>query len=113
MGSGQCDVKRYNRRLRELIRTGSGTPSFIVSHELGLDEAPDAYKHFDARDNGWTKVVLHPGRTAEQRGDQPQVQGAAASPAQLPAGVDVGRLGQSSKASELTGAGNTRPAEGL
>ena len=66
MGSGQCDVKRYNRRLRELIRTGSGAPSFIVSHELGLEEAPDAYRHFDARDNGWTKVVLHPGRTVEQ-----------------------------------------------
>jgi threonine dehydrogenase-like Zn-dependent dehydrogenase len=33
-------------------------PSFIVSHELPLAEAPEAYKHFDARDNGWTKVVL-------------------------------------------------------
>ena len=22
---------------------------------------PDAYKHFDARDKGWTKVVLKPG----------------------------------------------------
>jgi hypothetical protein len=25
-----------------------------------LDEAPEAYKHFDARDNGWTKVILRP-----------------------------------------------------
>jgi glutathione-independent formaldehyde dehydrogenase len=31
-----------------------------VSHHLSLDQAPDAYQHFDARDNGWTKVVLHP-----------------------------------------------------
>jgi threonine dehydrogenase-like Zn-dependent dehydrogenase len=31
-----------------------------VSHELSLEEAPDAYKHFDARDDGWTKVVLRP-----------------------------------------------------
>ncbi|MEU2494303.1 hypothetical protein [Streptomyces sp. NPDC007883] len=23
-------------------------------------EAPTAYAHFDARDEGWTKVVLHP-----------------------------------------------------
>jgi hypothetical protein len=25
-----------------------------------LAEAVDAYKHFDNRDEGWTKVVLHP-----------------------------------------------------
>lgn len=35
-------------------------PDFIVSHELSLDEAPDAYRHFDARENGWTEVVLKP-----------------------------------------------------
>jgi hypothetical protein len=22
--------------------------------------APDAYKHFDDRDKGWTKVIMHP-----------------------------------------------------
>jgi glutathione-independent formaldehyde dehydrogenase len=63
-GSGQCDVKRYNRRLRSLIREGKAAPSFIVSHELPLDQGPDAYRHFDARENGWTKVVLHPGVTS-------------------------------------------------
>jgi glutathione-independent formaldehyde dehydrogenase len=60
MGSGQCPVKRYNRRLRDLIAAGKATPSFIVSHELPLDEGPAAYKHFDAREDGWTKVVLKP-----------------------------------------------------
>jgi threonine dehydrogenase-like Zn-dependent dehydrogenase len=35
-------------------------PSWIVSHQLPLDEAPSGYQHFDARDDGWTKVVLHP-----------------------------------------------------
>ncbi|MDX6222709.1 MAG: glutathione-independent formaldehyde dehydrogenase, partial [Frankiales bacterium] len=35
-------------------------PSFLVSHEIGLDQAPEAYRHFDKRDNGWTKVILHP-----------------------------------------------------
>jgi glutathione-independent formaldehyde dehydrogenase len=25
-----------------------------------LSEAPTAYEHFDARDDGWTKVVLKP-----------------------------------------------------
>lgn len=60
MGSGQANVKAYNRRLRNLIASGRATPSFIVSHELPLDAAPDAYRHFDMRDNGWTKVVLKP-----------------------------------------------------
>lgn len=60
MGTGQANVKSYNRRLCNLIETGKAKPSFIVSHELSLSEAPEAYKHFDARDNGWTKVVLKP-----------------------------------------------------
>ncbi|MFG3079022.1 glutathione-independent formaldehyde dehydrogenase [Streptomyces sp. NPDC048225] len=60
MGTGQAPVKRYNRALRDLIAGGKATPSFVVSHELKLDEAPTAYEHFDARDEGWTKVVLHP-----------------------------------------------------
>jgi glutathione-independent formaldehyde dehydrogenase len=63
LGSGQCPVKKYNRHLRNLIHAGRAEPSFIVSHRLGLDEAPDAYQHFDARDDGWTKVILHPGQT--------------------------------------------------
>jgi glutathione-independent formaldehyde dehydrogenase len=60
MGTGQCPVKRYNRRLRDLIITGRASPSFIVSHELSLDQAPDGYLHFDNREDGWTKVLLHP-----------------------------------------------------
>lgn len=60
IGTGQCNVKAYNRRLRDLIHQDRANPSMIVSHELSLDEAPDAYNHFDKRDKGWTKVVLHP-----------------------------------------------------
>jgi glutathione-independent formaldehyde dehydrogenase len=60
MATGQANVKAYNRYLCNLIHTGRAKPSWIVSHELLLDEAPEAYKHFDARDKGWTKVILHP-----------------------------------------------------
>jgi threonine dehydrogenase-like Zn-dependent dehydrogenase len=60
MGTGQANVKAYNRRLRNLIHHGKANPGFIISHELPLSEAPTAYKHFDNRDEGWTKVVLHP-----------------------------------------------------
>jgi threonine dehydrogenase-like Zn-dependent dehydrogenase len=60
MGTGQANVKAYNRYLRNLIHTGRAKPSWIISHELSLAEAPDAYKHFDSREKGWTKVILHP-----------------------------------------------------
>ena len=60
MASGQTNVKAYNRRLCELIANDKAKPSFIVSHRLSLDQGPDAYRHFDARDEGWTKVVLRP-----------------------------------------------------
>ena len=58
LGTGQANVKAYNRELRDLIHVGKAKPSFLISHRLGLDEAPDAYEHFDKRENGWTKVVL-------------------------------------------------------
>ncbi|WP_326825796.1 glutathione-independent formaldehyde dehydrogenase [Streptosporangium sp. NBC_01756] len=61
IGNGQCNVKRYNRQLRTLIHEGKARPSWVVSHELNLDDAPDGYEHFDRRDLGWTKVVIHPG----------------------------------------------------
>jgi len=60
MGVGQCNVKSYNRQLRDLIITGRATPSFVVSHELPLEQAPNAYEKFDKRIEGYTKVVLHP-----------------------------------------------------
>jgi threonine dehydrogenase-like Zn-dependent dehydrogenase len=60
VANGQANVKQYNRRLRDLIAEGKAKPSQIVSHELSLDEAPEAYKAFDERQDGWTKVVLHP-----------------------------------------------------
>jgi glutathione-independent formaldehyde dehydrogenase len=60
MGTGQAPVKRYNRQLRDLIITGRATPSWIVSHEVALEEAPEAYEKFDRRIDGYTKVLLHP-----------------------------------------------------
>ena len=60
MGTGQADVKSYNRGLRDLIVAGRATPSFVVSKRLPLEEAPDAYKKFDNREQGYSKVVLDP-----------------------------------------------------
>jgi glutathione-independent formaldehyde dehydrogenase len=60
IGTGQCNVKRYNRLLRDLIVAGRAVPSTVVTKELPLEEAPDAYERFDNREEGYTKVVLKP-----------------------------------------------------
>ncbi|WP_069802598.1 glutathione-independent formaldehyde dehydrogenase [Thermogemmatispora onikobensis] len=60
LATGQCNVKRYNRYLRDLIIAGRAKPSFIVSHRVPLDEAPVAYEKFDKRVEGYTKVILKP-----------------------------------------------------
>ncbi|KAJ3539556.1 hypothetical protein NM688_g6345 [Phlebia brevispora] len=60
VGTGQCNVKKYNRYLRDLIIAGRAKPSFVVSHNLSLDEAAHAYEKFDKRIDGYTKVLLHP-----------------------------------------------------
>jgi glutathione-independent formaldehyde dehydrogenase len=62
MGTGQANVKAYNRFLSRLIERDKAKPSMIVSHELPLAKAPEAYENFDQRKNGWTKVVLKPGK---------------------------------------------------
>ncbi|SDE36754.1 glutathione-independent formaldehyde dehydrogenase [Paraburkholderia lycopersici] len=60
IATGQANVKAYNRKLRDLIAAGKARPSQIISHTLPLGQAPDAYQQFDARNEGWTKVVLKP-----------------------------------------------------
>jgi len=62
MATGQANVKHYNRYLRDLIHEGKATPSRLVSHNLGLADAPAAYRHLGNREPGWTKVVLNPGK---------------------------------------------------
>ncbi|KAI8635404.1 hypothetical protein F5Y19DRAFT_482632 [Xylariaceae sp. FL1651] len=58
--TGQCNVKAYNRYLRDLIIAGKARPSFVVSHEVGIDDAAMAYEKFQKRVDGFTKVLIHP-----------------------------------------------------
>ncbi|MFJ4762853.1 glutathione-independent formaldehyde dehydrogenase [Streptomyces diastaticus] len=64
MATGQANVKAYNQQLRDLIIAGRATPSFVVSKRLPLEDAPDAYRRFDNREDGYSKVVLQPGLSA-------------------------------------------------
>ena len=58
--SGQCHVQRYLRPLYDRIRDGQIDPSFIVTHRLPLDLAPDAYETFKHKKDDCVKVVLQP-----------------------------------------------------
>jgi len=60
IGTGQCNVKAYNRYLRDMIISGRAKPSFVVSHDISMDEVPNAYQKFDRREDGYTKVLIHP-----------------------------------------------------
>ncbi|WP_458206009.1 glutathione-independent formaldehyde dehydrogenase [Haladaptatus sp. NG-SE-30] len=59
-GTGQCNVKEYNRELRDLIIQGRADPSWVVSHRTELADAPEMYERFDQREEGVTKVLLEP-----------------------------------------------------
>ena len=60
LGTGQCNVKKYNAYLRDLIISERASPSFVVSHVVSLEQAPEAYTKFDQRVDGYTKVILQP-----------------------------------------------------
>jgi len=57
---GQTHVHRYMQPLMDLIAAGGIDPSFVISHRLSLDDAPDAYDMFLHKQDGCTKVVMRP-----------------------------------------------------
>ncbi|HNY66420.1 MAG TPA: zinc-dependent alcohol dehydrogenase [Deltaproteobacteria bacterium] len=57
---GQCPVKRYNEPLLHLIETGRIRPSELITNEMKLGEAPEAYDIFSRREDGVVKIVLKP-----------------------------------------------------
>ncbi len=60
MKTGQTHMMRYMQPLLEKIQQGEIDPSFIVSHQLPIDEAPKAYRMFRDKQDHCTKVVLKP-----------------------------------------------------
>jgi threonine dehydrogenase-like Zn-dependent dehydrogenase len=58
--AGQTHVQRYMRPLLDRIRKGEIDPSFVISHEMALREAPQAYEMFRSKQDECIKVVLKP-----------------------------------------------------
>ncbi|HEX3158772.1 MAG TPA: zinc-dependent alcohol dehydrogenase [Gemmatimonadaceae bacterium] len=57
---GQCHVHRYMRPLLELVARGAIDPVAIITHRVGLEDAPAAYATFKHKTDGCVKVVMRP-----------------------------------------------------
>lgn len=58
--TGQTHVQKYLRPLLDLIGEGRIDTTFLISHRLPLEEAPQGYKMFKEQQDEVTKVVLKP-----------------------------------------------------
>ncbi|HWF17836.1 MAG TPA: zinc-dependent alcohol dehydrogenase, partial [Verrucomicrobiae bacterium] len=57
---GQTHVHRYMPHLLQLIQTGRIDPGFVITNQVALADAADAYDMFANRRDGCIKVVLKP-----------------------------------------------------
>jgi threonine dehydrogenase-like Zn-dependent dehydrogenase len=56
--SGQTHVQRYMKPLLDRIQRGDIDPSFVITHTMPLDEAPDGYRIFCDKLDNCEKIVL-------------------------------------------------------
>jgi threonine dehydrogenase-like Zn-dependent dehydrogenase len=57
---GQTHMMRYMGPLMDRVAKGEIDPSFVITHRLRLDDAPNAYKMFRAKRDDCIKVVMKP-----------------------------------------------------
>ena len=57
---GNCNHRRYIPKLVEMMREDAVEPLEILTQSGPLMSAIEAYKAFDTRTPGWTKVELYP-----------------------------------------------------
>ncbi|UFW50425.1 MULTISPECIES: zinc-dependent alcohol dehydrogenase [Bradyrhizobium] len=56
----QTPVQHYLPKLLQRIEKGEIDPSFVITHRATLEEGPDLYKMFRAKQDGCIKVVMKP-----------------------------------------------------
>jgi threonine dehydrogenase-like Zn-dependent dehydrogenase len=57
---GQTHVPHYMSQLLSRIRRREIDPSFVITHRVGLDDAPEAYRQLRYHRDGCIKVVMRP-----------------------------------------------------
>jgi len=58
--TGQTHVQRFSHDLLRRIGEDEIDTTFLISHRLSLEDAPEGYRSFKENQNDWTKVVLRP-----------------------------------------------------
>ena len=58
--AGNCNHRRYIPELLQLVAGGAVEPDQVLTKRGDIPSAIDAYRAFDAREPGWTKVELAP-----------------------------------------------------
>ena len=58
--SGQTHVHKYMRPLLERVERGEIDPSFVITHRMKLNDAPEAFDMFTQKEDDCVKVVLKP-----------------------------------------------------
>ena len=58
--TGQTHMQRYMKPLLERVQKGEIDPSFIITHRLRLEDAPQAFKTFRDKQDDCIKVVMRP-----------------------------------------------------
>jgi threonine dehydrogenase-like Zn-dependent dehydrogenase len=57
---GQTHVHRYLKPLLDRVLNGEIDPSFVVTHRINLEQAPEAYETFLNKEEECIKVVMRP-----------------------------------------------------
>jgi hypothetical protein len=60
MKMGQTNMHNYMKPLLQRIEKGQIDPSYIISHRITLDEAPEMYKVWRDKQENVTKIVIDP-----------------------------------------------------
>lgn len=71
MKTGQTHVHRYLQPLLDRVQKGEIDPSFVITHRLSLDEAPQGYEIFCNKKDNCIKIVLKPGLSKMSQEDFP------------------------------------------
>jgi threonine dehydrogenase-like Zn-dependent dehydrogenase len=60
MKTGQTHMMRFMKPLLDRVENGDIDPSFVISHRVPINKAPEMYKKFRDKQDHCTKVVLDP-----------------------------------------------------